>query len=64
MAGSNPVNGTGPALSRVQFEAQYQVQVLKKQQDTVKAVGEAAVELIQTALSSATQTGTNINTIA
>lgn len=67
MAAVEPVGGpgaagsVGSAVSRVQLEAQYQVQVAKKQQEVVKDLGSAALQLIRTALNSATNVGQDLN---
>ena len=50
MAGMASVGSVGAGLSQAQFQVQYQVRVLKDQQQVTKALGAEALELMQTAL--------------
>ena len=50
MAGIASVGSVGAGLSEAQFRVQYQVQVLKEQQQVAEDVGAAALMLIRAAL--------------
>ena len=74
MSQIDSIAGVATNLSNAQFQAQYQVQVLKLQQDTMKALGSAAVGLIDSAsateeaaldlLQAALSTGQNLDVLA
>lgn len=47
MAAITSVGGVGAGLSQAQFQVQYQVRVLKEQQQASKALGAIALDLIR-----------------
>jgi len=47
MASITSTGGVGAGLSEAQFQVQYQVRVLKEQQNVSKALGALALELIR-----------------
>ena len=51
MTGVTAVGGVGAGLSEARFQAELQVQALKRQQEVVENVGAAVLDLIQRALS-------------
>ena len=50
MDGIASVGGVGAGLSQAKFRVEYQVRVLKEQQDVVSDLGHAALKLIRTAI--------------
>jgi hypothetical protein len=50
MANMASIGGAGAGLSQAAFQVQYQVRVLKDQQQVAKALGAIALELMQSAL--------------
>jgi hypothetical protein len=50
MASTASVGGVGAGLSQAAFQVQYQVLVLKDQQQVTKALGAIALELMQSAM--------------
>jgi len=57
MAGITSLGGVGAGLSQAQFQVQYQGRVLKEQQQVTQSLGNAALELLRTAMSSTTYSG-------
>lgn len=49
MAGIAAVGSVGAGLNEAQFQVQYQMRVLKEQQDAIKDVGAASLALIRAA---------------
>jgi len=50
MASTALVGGVGAGLSQAAFQVQYQVRVLKEQQQVTRALGAIALELMQSAM--------------
>jgi hypothetical protein len=50
MASIASAGGVGAGLSQAAFQVQYQVRVLKDQQQVTKALGAIALELMQSAM--------------
>ena len=50
MAGIAYVGGVGAGLSQAQFQVQYQGRVLKQEQQSVQTLGNAALELLRSAM--------------
>ncbi len=50
MASTASVGGVGAGLSQAAFQVQYQVRVLKEQQQVTRALGAIALELMQSAM--------------
>ncbi|GMV91003.1 MAG: hypothetical protein AMXMBFR82_07810 [Candidatus Hydrogenedentota bacterium] len=64
MAGINQIGGVSTHISQVQFEAQYQAQAYTRQQQVVKDVGTAALNLIQAVVSFDPYVGQNLDLLA
>ncbi len=50
MAGISSVGGVGAGLSQAQFQMEYQVRVLKEQQQVAESLGTVALDLIRTVM--------------
>lgn len=63
MSNVSAITGLAGALGRAQFEAQYQVAALKKQQDVAADLGAAALKLIASSIVDP-QVGQNLDVYA
>jgi hypothetical protein len=61
MNGLAPAASVGPALSAVQFQAQYQAAALNMQKQAIQDAGAAALRLITTALTATADPGVGRN---
>lgn len=61
MAGISQIGGISTPISQIQFEAQYQAQAHARQQQVVKDVGTAALNLIQSLVNFDPYVGQNLN---
>ncbi len=64
MAGISQIGGVSTHISQVQLEAQYQAQAYTRQQQVVKDVGTAALNLIQAVVSFDPYVGQNLDLLA
>ena len=64
MAGINSIGGVTTGISQVQVETQYQAQTVARQQEAVRDVGTAALNLIQAAFSVDPAVGQNLDVYA
>lgn len=64
MAGIAQIGGVSTDISQVQLEAQYQAQAYTRQQQVVKDVGTAALNLIQAVVSFDPYVGQNLDLLA
>lgn len=64
MAGITQIGGVSTHISQVQLEAQYQAQAYARQQQVVKDVGTAALNLIQAVVSFDPYVGQNLDVLA
>lgn len=64
MAGITQIGGVSAHISQVQLQGQYQTQAYARQQEVVKDVGTAALNLIQTVVSFDPHVGQNLDVLA
>ena len=64
MAGITALGGVGAGLSQAQFQVEYQVRVLKEQQNVAEGIGNAALKLIRAALVVEPTDGRDLDVIA